>query len=41
MAKVFNTTGICVPEEHYMVNIEERLKLIKEFVDVGKYFAVN
>ena len=31
--KVFNTTGVCVPEKHYMVNIENRLKKIKKLVD--------
>ena len=41
MAKVFNTTAICVPGEHYMVNISGRLKEIKELVDAGKYFTVN
>lgn len=41
MAKTFNTTGLCVPEEHYMVNIEERLVEIKKLVDGGKYFAIN
>ena len=28
--KVFNTTGVCVPKKHYMVNIENRLKKIKK-----------
>ena len=41
MAKVFNTTGLCVPQKHYMVNIEGRLKEIKKLVDDGMYFAVN
>lgn len=26
MAKVFNTTAACIPEEHYMVNIDRRLE---------------
>lgn len=25
MAKTFNTTAVCIPEKHYMVNIEKRL----------------
>ena len=41
MAKVFNTTAVCVPEEHYMVNITGRLDEIKELIDAGKYFTVN
>ena len=24
--KVFNTTAVCIPKEHYMVNLDERLK---------------
>lgn len=35
MSKVFNTTAVCIPEEHYMVNIAQRLQEIKALVDVG------
>lgn len=41
MSKTFNTTAICIPEMHYMVNIESRLKEISRLVDTGKYFAIN
>ena len=41
MPKTFNSTGLCVAEEHYMVNIDKRLKEIKELVDDGKYFTIN
>lgn len=41
MAKTFNTAAVCIPEEHYMVNIDERLKEIKGLVDEGKYFTIN
>lgn len=41
MAKVFNVTAVCLPEKHYMVNIDERLKEIKALVDDGKYFTIN
>lgn len=41
MGKVFNTTAVCVPEEHYMVNIDTRLKEIRKLVDGGKYFTIN
>ena len=37
----FNTTGLCVPEYHYMVDIEERLKEMKRLVDKQKYFVIN
>ena len=30
MLKAFNTTGVCIPERHYMVDITERLRKIKE-----------
>ena len=40
MAKVFNTTAVCIPEEHYMVNIARRLQEIKALVDNGKYFLL-
>ena len=39
--KVFNTTGLCVPEKHYMVDLTERLVQIKAMVDAGKYFTIN
>lgn len=41
MRKYFNTTGACYPDEHYMVNIEDRLEEIKMLIDKGEYFAVN
>lgn len=41
MPKVFNVTGMCIPEEHYMVNIDGRLREIKKLVDAGKYFVMN
>ena len=41
MKKVFNTTAVCIPEEHYMVNLEGRLRKVKKLVDQGKYFTIN
>ena len=41
MAKVFNVTAVCIPEVHYMVNLEERLGKIKCLIDEGKYFTIN
>lgn len=41
MGKSFNVTAVCVPEEHYMVNIDERVEAIKGLVDAGKYFTIN
>ena len=37
----FNTTGPCIPEKHYMVDLTERVREIKEMVDAGKYFTIN
>ncbi|XME02905.1 AAA-like domain-containing protein [Lachnospiraceae bacterium C1.1] len=39
--KRFNTTSICIPEKHYMVDLSERVREIKRFVDDGKYFMIN
>ena len=39
--KVFNTTAMCIPEEHYMVDITERVKEIKKLIDAKKYFTIN
>ena len=39
--KTFNTSAVCVPEKHYMVDLSERVKEIKKMVDAGKYFTIN
>ena len=39
--KSFNITGLCFPNENYMVNIEGRLKEIKKLVVEEKYFIIN
>ena len=41
MAKEFNTTAVCIPKLHYMVNLQSRLEEIKKMVDAGKYFTIN
>ncbi|WP_026661139.1 AAA-like domain-containing protein [Butyrivibrio sp. AC2005] len=41
MPKTFNTTAVCLPEKHYMVDITNRIEEIKEYVDCGKYFTIN
>ena len=41
MNKYFNITGSCVPEQHYMVDITERLEKIKAMIDRGDYFVIN
>jgi len=39
--KRFNVTGICVPEEHYMVDISGKIAEIKKLVDNRSYFTIN
>ena len=39
--KEFNTTGTCFPEDHYMVDISERIEVIREMVAKGRYFCIN
>lgn len=39
--KEFNTTAVCIPTKHYMVDLSERVKEIKKLVDAGKYFTIN
>lgn len=42
MRRYFNTEGLCDPQEHYMVRLDERLDKIKRlFVDRSKYFVIN
>ena len=39
--KRFNVTGTCFPDEHYMVDISERLEKIAKMVERGDYFCIN
>ena len=39
--KKFNTTAVCIPSKHYMVDLSERVKEIRKLVDAGKYFTIN
>ncbi|MDE6917117.1 MAG: AAA-like domain-containing protein [Lachnospiraceae bacterium] len=42
MGRRFNTAGACNPQRHYMVNLDERLRQIREdYVDEGSYFVIN
>lgn len=41
MSKKFNITGVCLPEKHYMVDISERLRRIRQYIDEGNYFSIN
>ena len=39
--KKFNTTAVCIPSKHYMVDLSERVAEIKTMVDAGEYFTIN
>lgn len=40
--KKFNTTGLCIPQYHYMADVGDKVKyIIKEYVDHEEYFTIN
>ena len=39
--KEFNTTAVCIPFKHYMVDISDKVREIRKMVDAGKYFTIN
>jgi hypothetical protein len=39
--RTFNTTGVCNPEQHYMVDLGKRLAQVRILVDAGNYFTIN
>ena len=39
--KKFNTTAVCIPSKHYMVDISGTVREIGKMVDDGKYFTIN
>lgn len=39
--KVFNVTGSCNPERHYMVHSAKRFNAIKRMIDAADYFIIN
>ena len=41
MGRIFNVSAACIPELHYMVNMDEKLNQIKSMVDKGLYFTIN
>ncbi len=41
MSRFFNTSAVCRPQQHYMVDITKKLEQIKEMVDQGQYFTIN
>lgn len=41
MTKRFNTTGVCIPKKHYMVDISRKINEIEKLVDEEFYFVIN
>lgn len=42
MPKKFNVTGVCIPEQNYMVDISEKIDtIIRDYIQEGKYFTIN
>ena len=37
----FNVTGLCTPDQDYMVDITSKLSGIKKMIDAGEYFTMN
>jgi len=37
----FNVTGLCIPEEDYMVDISGKIEQIKKLIDRRSYFTIN
>ena len=42
MAKKFCTTGTCIPEKNYMVDLSSRIQvIINQYIKSGQYFTIN
>ncbi|WP_315971116.1 hypothetical protein [Clostridium botulinum] len=41
MKKRFNTTGVCIPRKHYMVDISNKIDEIEKLVEEEFYFVIN
>src|SRR6056297_3644664 len=39
--KEFNTTGVCIPEKHYIADVSKKINAIEKMVEEGKYFTIN
>ena len=39
--KRFTATTICVPSEHYMVDLSKRIEEIEKLVEAGKCFTIS
>ena len=41
MKKRFNVTGTCIPQKHYMVNIQSKIEQIEALIENDNYFTIN
>jgi len=41
MKKTFNTTGVCVPEWHYMMDTSAKMRRVRAMVEGGAYFVIS
>jgi predicted AAA+ superfamily ATPase len=39
--KTFNTSGLCFPEDHYMVNPLKRMQEVEQLIDQKLYFTLH
>jgi hypothetical protein len=41
MKKEFNITGLCMPDEHYMADVSQKLANTLDLIERSKYFIIN
>jgi AAA-like domain len=41
MAKKFNVTGTCFPEDHYMADVSKKMDATYKMIEEGEYFIIN
>ena len=41
MARKFNVTGTCFPEDHYMADVSKKMELTYKMIEEGDYFIIN
>ena len=39
--KKFNTTGLCIPNRHYMVDTTDKINKIVKLIEDEEYFTIN
>ena len=41
MARKFNVTGTCFPEDHYMADVSKKMEQTYKMIEEGDYFIIN